>query len=80
MSSPKLSERSSKRNTFVQIQVLAELGEEILVLSSQGFLLIFRERTSDMLARQLRYFDAEEWRDPVEMVQLFPIELEGLVE
>ncbi|MFM8765070.1 MAG: PcfJ domain-containing protein [Spartobacteria bacterium] len=80
MSSPKLSERSSKRNTFVQIQVLAELGEEILVLSPQGFLLIFRERTSDMLARQLRYFDAEEWRDPVEMVQLFPIELEGLVE
>jgi hypothetical protein len=62
------------------VRVLAELEGEILVLSPQGFLLIFRDRTPEMLARQLRYFDTDEWREPVEMAQLFPMELEGMVE
>jgi hypothetical protein len=79
MSFPNRTDRSSKRNA-ADIQVLAELEGEILILSQQGFLLIFRDRTPEMLARQLRYFDTDEWREPVEMAQLFPIELEGLVE
>lgn len=59
--------------------MLAELGDEILVLTPQGFLLIFQERTPEILARQLRYFDTAEWRERYEMDQLFPMELEGLV-
>jgi len=80
MSFPTKSDRSSKRTALAEIQVLAELEGEILVLSPQGFLLIFRDRTPEALARQLRYFDTAEWREPAEMAQLFPIELEGMVE
>jgi hypothetical protein len=42
--------------------------------------MIFRDRTPEILARQLRYFDTAEWRERREMDQLFPLELEGLVE
>lgn len=80
MRPPTKSDRSSKRTAPAEIRVLAESEGEILILSPQGFLLIFRDRTPEMLARQLRYFDTEEWREPVEMAQLFPIELEGMVE
>ena len=80
MNAPKKSVRSSKKKTLPEIRVLAELGEETLVLSPQGFLLVFQERTPEILARQLRYFDTAEWRERREMDQLFPLELEGLVE
>ena len=78
MSFPKKSDRT--RKALADIRVLAELEGEMLILSPQGFLLIFRDRTPENLARQLRYFDTDEWREPVEMAQLFPIELEGMVE
>lgn len=80
MSFAKKSGCLSKGKALAEIRVLAESEGEILVLSPQGFLLIFRDRTPEMLARQLRYFDTEEWRDRVEMDYLFPMELEGLVE
>ena len=80
MGFPKTSGLSSQRKALAEIRVLAELEGEILILSPQGFLLIFRDRTPEMLARQLRYFDTSEWRDQVEMAQLFHIELEGMVE
>lgn len=80
MSFPKRTDRSSKRTASAEIRVLAESEGEILIQSPQGFLLIFRDRTPEMLGRQLRYFDTDEWREPVEMAQLFPIELEGMVE
>ena len=80
MSFAQRSGLSSKRKALAEIRVLAESGGEILILSSEGFLLIFRDRTPEMLARQLRDFDTAEWRDQVEMDQLFPIELEGMVE
>ena len=72
--------RSSKSIAPAEIRVLAELGGEILIQSPQGFLLIFRDRTPEILARQLRYFDIAEWRERRDMDLLFPIELEGLVE
>ena len=37
----------SKRTALAEIRVLAELGGEILILSPQGFLLIFRDRTPE---------------------------------
>ena len=80
MSFAQRSGLSSKRKALAEIRVLAESGGEILILSPEGFLLIFRDRTPEMLARQLRDFDTAEWRDQVEMDQLFPIELEGMVE
>ena len=43
-------------------------------MSPQGLLLIFRDRTPEMLARQLRDFDTAEWRDQVEMDQLAKID------
>jgi hypothetical protein len=80
MSFTKQSVPPSKRKALAEIRVLAESGGEILILSPQGFLLIFRDRTPEMLARQLRDFDTAEWRDQLEMDQLFPIDLEGMVE
>jgi hypothetical protein len=80
MSIPKISGRTSKRKELAEIRVLAELGGEILIQSPQGFLLIFRDRTPEILARQLRYFDIAEWRERSDMELSFPIELEGLVE
>jgi hypothetical protein len=80
MSFPNKSDRSSKRKALAEIRVLAELGDEILILSPQGFLLIFRDRSPEILARQLRYLDTAEWRERREMNLLFPLELEGLVE
>ena len=80
MSLPNTSVLSSKRKALADIRVLAELEGEILILSPQGFLLIFRDRTPEMLARQLRYFDTDEWREQGEMAKLFPMELEGIVE
>jgi len=80
MSLPNTSVRSSKRKALADIRVLAELEGEILILSPQGFLLIFRDRTPEMLARQLRDFDTDEWREQGEMNKLFPMELEGIVE
>lgn len=80
MSFTNKSGRSGKRLAPAQIRVLAESGGESLILSPQGFLLIFRDRTPEMIARQLRYFDATEWREQEEMDQLFPIEFEGMVE
>ena len=80
MRSPFKSDRSSKITELAEIRVLAELEGEILILSPQGFLLIFRDRTPEMLARQLRYFDTDEWREQGEMDKLFPMELEGIVE
>jgi hypothetical protein len=71
---------TSKREALAEIRVLAEREDEILIQSPQGFLLIFRDRTPDDLARQLRYFDLDEWREPSDMALFFPIELEGLVE
>ena len=79
MSFPKKSGRSSKSKPPAEIRVLAELGGEVLIQCPQGFLLIFQDRTPEMLARQLRYFDTAEWREREEMDQLFPIELEGMV-
>ena len=79
MSFPNKSDRSSKRKALAEIRVLAELGDEILIQSPQGFLLIFRDRTPEILARQLRYFDIAEWRERRDMDLFFPIELEGLV-
>ena len=72
--------RSSKSIAPAEIRVLAELGGEILIQSPQGFLLIFRDRTPENLARQLRYFDIVEWRERREMDLFFPNEFEGLVE
>ena len=80
MSFAQKSGLSSKSKALAKIRVLAESGGEILILSPEGFLLIFRDRTPEMLARQLRDFDTAEWRDQEEMDQLFPIELEGMVE
>ena len=80
MSLPNTSVRSSKRKALADIRVLAELEGEILILSPQGFLLIFRDRTPEMLARQLRYFETDEWRDQTEMELLFPLELDGIVD
>lgn len=80
MSFAKKSVHSSKRKPLAEIRVLAQLGEEILILSPQGFLLIFRDRKPEDLSRQLRYFDTDEWREQQEMLQFFSNELEGLVE
>jgi len=80
MSFPNKSDRSSKRKALAEIRVLAELGGEMLIQSPQGFLLIFRDRSPENLARQLRYFDIAEWRERREMDLFFPLELEGLVE
>jgi len=80
MSNPKKSGFTSKKKALAEIRVLAELGDEILILSPQGFLLIFRDRSPEVLARQLRYLDTAEWRERREMDLLFPLELEGLVE
>lgn len=74
MSFAKQSVPSSKRKALAEIRVLAESRGEILILSPQGFLLIFRDRTPEMLARQLRDFDTAEWRDQVEMDQLAKID------
>ena len=71
---------TSKKKGLAEIRVLAEREEEILIQSPQGFLLIFWDRTPENLARQLRYFDIAEWREPSDMALFFPIELEGLVE
>ena len=62
----------------MQINLLAELNGEILMRSPQGFLLIFRERSPEALARQLRYFDVDEWRPGLELEKTFERELEGL--
>ena len=79
MSFSKKSGLSGKSKVLAEIRVLAELGGEVLIQCPQGFLLIFQDRTPEMLARQLRYFDTAEWREREEMDQLFPIELEGMV-
>ncbi|MCX6975382.1 MAG: hypothetical protein NTZ94_14050, partial [Verrucomicrobia bacterium] len=80
MSIPKISGRTRKRKELAEIRVLAELGGEILIQSPQGFLLIFRDRTPEILAHQLRYFDIAEWRERRDMDLFYPLELEGLVE
>jgi len=67
---------TSAQSEMFAIHVLAELGADILVQSAQGFLLVFRERSRDAIARQLRSFDAEEWRHGIE--KTFRRELEGL--
>ncbi len=58
------------------LTVLAEHGQDTLVQSAQGFLLVFRERSPAAIARQLRNFDAEEWRPDI--ARTFRQELDGL--
>ena len=77
-SSTQLSTSNRKRGV-AQFEVLAESGTDLLIQSSQGFLVIFRNRPSEVLSRQLRDFDLLEWRRQEEMVQMFPHELEGMV-
>lgn len=55
---------------------LAQCGDEILVRSAQGFLLVFRDRKWPEIVRQLRTFDAEEWH--LAMLNSYRRELEGL--
>lgn len=62
----------------MQINLLAETASEILVQSPQGFLLVFSGRKPDDIARQLRYFDIDEWRPGLETEKTFERELEGL--
>lgn len=62
----------------MQINLLAECGTETLVQSPQGFLLVFRGRKPEALARQLRYFEIDEWRPGLEVEKTFEEELEGL--
>lgn len=60
------------------IRLLAELDGEILVQCAQGFLLVFHGLNPEDLARQLRYFDIDEWRPGLELEKTFERELEGL--
>lgn len=55
---------------------LAQCGDEILVRSAQGFLLVFRDRKWPEIVQQLRTFDAEEWH--LAMLNSYRRELEGL--
>lgn len=62
----------------MQINLLAELDRETLVQSPQGFLLVFCGRNTEDIARQLRYFDIDEWRPGLEVEKTFEQELEGI--
>jgi hypothetical protein len=59
------------------LTVLAKHDQDTLVQSAQGFLLVFRARTPADIARQLRSFDAEEWRPGI--AKTFRQELDGLL-
>ena len=60
------------------VEFLAELDGNILVLTPQGFLLLFEERSPDQILFQLRDFDAEEWRPGISFEKTFERELHGL--
>lgn len=55
---------------------LAQCGDELLVRSAQGFLLVFRDRKWSDIVRQLQNFDAEEWH--LAMLNSYRRELEGM--
>lgn len=56
--------------------LLATHGNEILVRSAQGFMMVFRGIKFPAIARQLRNFDADEWRSGIDAE--YHKELEGL--
>jgi len=55
---------------------LVQCGNETLVRSAQGFLLVFRDRKWPEIVQQLRSFDAEEWH--LAILNSYHRELEGL--
>ena len=69
---------SSSKQGVARVQFLAELGTDILVLSQQGFLLLFQERSPEEIVFQLRHFDVEEWRPGIAFEKTFERELYGL--
>ena len=40
---------------------LVQRGNDMLVISAQGYLIAFRDCNVDVVVRQLRSFDFEEW-------------------
>ena len=67
-----------RRAQSSQVEFLAELDGNILVLGPQGFLLLFQERSLDQIIFQLRDFDADEWRPGISSEKTFERELDGL--
>ncbi|MEI7773371.1 MAG: hypothetical protein WCK17_01215 [Verrucomicrobiota bacterium] len=70
---------SSSSNGGASIaQFLADLESDLLVLTPQGFILLFQGRSLDQIVFQLRDFDAEEWRPGISFEKTFERELDGL--
>lgn len=69
---------SNRKVGRTSVRILAELDKETLILTTQGFVLVFQERTLELINRQLRDFDAEEWRPAIEDEKTFSREFDGL--
>ena len=69
-----------QHNTLAQVipraRRLVQHKNEMLVLTVQGFVLAFKDKTMAEVAEQLRHFDAVEWYSQIE--QSFWHELDGL--
>ena len=67
-----------KNMTFIKSEsvLLSKIEDEFLILSSKGFLIAYKNCNVDIIIKQLKNFDAEDWHEKVQ--ENYFCELDGL--